>query len=131
MGIVSEEMQKINGMKGIVNKGETDIDTLIIVYVTCNSDEEGSRLADLLIREHLAACVNILPVKSTYSWEGKIEQQSEQLLIIKSIKSRFEALRKAVKNNHSYENPEIIAIDVSDATDDYINWVINACKDND
>jgi len=80
-----------------------------------------------LVEEHLAACVNIADVHSVYEWQGKIERQDESLLIIKSTKSRFDDLKKLILSNHSYENPEIITLDISFASENYAAWVREFC----
>ncbi len=78
----------------------------------------------------LAACVNIADVKSVFEWKGKIEKENERLLIIKSIRSNFDMIEKYVKANHSYECPEIIAMEVAAASQDYADWVRSECQPN-
>jgi periplasmic divalent cation tolerance protein len=107
---------------------DSKIDTLIVVYVTCGSSEEAMKLADLLVHEHIAACVNVADVHSVYEWQGKLERHDESLLIIKSIRSRFDDLKKLILSNHSYENPEIIALDISAAYEKYANWIMGICE---
>ncbi len=91
--------------------------------VTCGSVEEALEISNLLVRKRLAACVNILPVRSIYEWQGKVEDHSEQLLLIKSVRERFDGLRDAVRSLHSYDNPEIVSIDIADSSPDYADWV--------
>jgi periplasmic divalent cation tolerance protein len=97
------------------------------VYVTCRSDDEAQKLSDGLIGERLAACVNIADIKSVFEWKGKIEREDERLLIIKSVRSNFEIIEKYIKANHSYECPEIIAMEVEAASENYASWVRSAC----
>lgn len=102
-----------------------------MVYVTCGSDDEARRLSRGLVEKRLAACVNIAEVTSVYEWKGKIEDDSERLLIIKTIDSKFDELERYVKSNHSYECPEILALEVKTGSKEYIDWavsVINADK---
>jgi periplasmic divalent cation tolerance protein len=94
---------------------------------TCGSDEEANRIASLLVSAHLAACVNIIPVKSVFEWKGKVEDQPEWLLIIKSVRSNFDAIKENVTANHSYELPEIVAVDLTSASGEYANWIRNVC----
>ncbi|MEE9553040.1 MAG: divalent-cation tolerance protein CutA [candidate division Zixibacteria bacterium] len=101
---------------------------LIIIFVTCASDEEAKKLSDGLISRNLAACVNIAPVGSVFRWKGKIENQAERLMIIKSIKSNFDEIEKFVKASHSYDCPEIIAMKIEAASADYAAWVHNECQ---
>jgi periplasmic divalent cation tolerance protein len=85
----------------------------------------------MLVENHLAACVNIADVSSVYEWKGKIENDSEKLLIIKTIKTKFAELEQFVKESHSYECPEIIALEVKTGSREYFEWVqlaINADK---
>ena len=74
------------------------------------------------MENHLAACVNIADVNSVYEWKGEIESGSEKLLIIKTIESKFGELEQLVRKNHSYECPEIIALEVFAGSKDYIEW---------
>jgi len=102
-----------------------------VVYVTCGSDDEARKLSHGLVENRLAACVNIAEVSSVYEWKGKIENDNEKLLIIKTIESNFEKLENYVKDNHSYECPEIIALEVIAGSKEYIDWaksVLNSDK---
>lgn len=96
----------------------------IVVFVTCGSEEEGLKIANALVEEHLAACVNLIsPVRSIYRWEGKIRDEKEWLLIIKTQKDRFEELEKKVKSLHSYSVPEIISLPIGEGSRDYLDWI--------
>ncbi len=93
-----------------------------LVFVTA-SEEDGQKIARVLVEKKLAACVNITPIRSIYRWKGKIEEDKEQLLIIKTKHSRIEELKKVVKEIHSYEVPECIVISIEDGLIDYLNWI--------
>lgn len=96
----------------------------IVVFTTCGSEEEARKLATALIEKHIAACVNISPpVTSVYRWKGSVEQAQEWLLIIKSRRERFEELRVVLESAHSYELPEVLAIQVVDGSPNYLEWV--------
>jgi periplasmic divalent cation tolerance protein len=96
----------------------------IVVFTTCNSQEQGAQLARHLIEHRLAACVNILTgARSFYRWKDEIEQASEVVLIIKSRRDVFEKLREAITHLHSYEIPEVIALPVVDGSDAYLAWL--------
>jgi periplasmic divalent cation tolerance protein len=110
-------------MDGIDNR-----DRLIMIFVTCGSEEEAACLSQGLIGDHLAACVNIAAIHSVFEWQGKIENQAEWLLVIKSLNSRFSDIEQYVKNNHSYDLPEIIAIDIAESSAEYAGWVKSICK---
>jgi periplasmic divalent cation tolerance protein len=96
----------------------------IVVLITCGSEEEAAKIANSLVEERLAACVNIIsPVRSTYRWEGKIWDEREWMLIIKTQKRRFEELEKKVKSLHSYSVPEIIALPIVEGSASYLKWL--------
>ncbi len=96
----------------------------IVVFVTCGSGEEGLKIANALVEERLAACVNLIsPIRSIYRWEGKIWDEKEWLLIIKTQQERFEELEKKVKSLHSYSVPEIIGLPISDGSSSYLQWI--------
>ena len=96
----------------------------IVVFVTCGSEEEGLKIANALVEGHLAACVNLIsPIRSIYRWEGKIWDEKEWLLIIKTQKDRFEALEKKVKSLHSYSVPEIVSLPIVEGSSAYLDWI--------
>lgn len=82
----------------------------------------------MLVEKRLAACVNIADITSVYEWKGKIENDNERLLILKTIDSKFAELERFVKDNHSYECPEIIAMEVKAGSKDYVDWVNSVVK---
>ena len=96
----------------------------LVVLCTCPDEDTGRRIAEALVREHLAACVNRMPgVRSTYRWQGQVMDEPEVLLIIKTVKSRYDALEVRLKALHPYEVPEIIAIPVVAGSAQYLTWV--------
>lgn len=96
---------------------------LIIAFVTTNTEKEASSLAQRLVEERLAACVNIINnMRSIYEWDGEIHDDSEHLLIIKSVADKREKLKAFIEKHHSYEVPEFISISVDDALPDYLQW---------
>jgi periplasmic divalent cation tolerance protein len=102
-------------------------DDPIVVFMTAPNGEEATRLADLLIGAQLAACVQILPeMESVYRWQGKIERQSEILIIAKTTAAKFADLEREVRVLHSYETPEIIALPLVAASTPYLEWIINS-----
>ena len=104
-------------------------ETEIVVFMTAANGEEATRLADLLIGAHLAACVQILPeMESVYRWEGKIERQAETLLLAKTTRSKFEELEREVRALHSYETPEIIALPIVAGSTPYLEWLTESVK---
>ena len=96
----------------------------IIVLVTCGSEEEALKIANTLVEDHLAACVNLVsPIRSIYRWEGKVWDEKEWLLIIKTQKQRFGEVEKKVKSLHSYSVPEIISLPIIEGSSSYLNWI--------
>ena len=96
----------------------------IVVFVTCSSEEEALKIAHALVEECIAACVNLIsPVRSIYRWEGKIWDEKEWILIIKTQKERFEELERKVKSLHSYSVPEIIGLPVVEGSSSYLEWL--------
>jgi periplasmic divalent cation tolerance protein len=99
----------------------------IVVFMTAANGEEATRLADMLVGAHLAACVQILPeMESVYRWQGKIERQSEILLLAKTTRAKFAELELEVRALHSYDTPEIIAVPVVDGSTPYLDWLSKA-----
>ena len=95
-----------------------------IVLCTAGSEAQAAEIARVLVERRLAACVNVVPsICSTYRWQGKVVEEGESLLIIKTDAARFEALRVAVREIHSYETPELIALKVADGDPDYLAWL--------
>ncbi len=97
---------------------------LLVVYVTVGSGDEADRMAQTLVGEQLAACVNrVRSIQSVYRWQGKVEQNDEELLIIKTRRQLFPALEKRVKELHSYSVPEIIAVPIVEGSAEYLTWL--------
>jgi len=99
-----------------------------IIYITAGSKEEADKLSRGLVEEKLAFCVNTIPgIQSTYQWKGKIHVDDEILLIVKTRQDRYEALERWVKQNHSYDVPEIISLPIQKGLPEYLqaidDWV--------
>jgi periplasmic divalent cation tolerance protein len=96
----------------------------LIVFSTCADETEALRLANALVEARLAACVNVLPaIQSVYRWQGAIENAREILLVVKTTRQRFEAVRDLISAVHSYETPEIIAVPVAAGSEKYLAWL--------
>jgi periplasmic divalent cation tolerance protein len=101
----------------------------LVVFCTCANEEESLRLAQAIVAERLAACVNIVPsIRSIYRWEGKVETSEELLLVIKTVRERLPALESKISELHSYDTPEIIAIRVAGGSEKYLSWLREGCK---
>lgn len=93
-----------------------------VLFCTASVGESG-KIAKLLVEERLAACVNITNVKSCYRWQGEFCEDSEALLIVKTEKSMVDKIIKRIKEVHSYEVPEIIALPIVAGSEKYLEWV--------
>lgn len=102
----------------------------IIVLISCGSRAEARRIARALVEARLAACVNIVeaPVESIYRWNGKVERAREFLLIVKSSRKRFAALEAQVRQMHSYDVPEIVAVPIERGSRAYLAWLDESTK---
>lgn len=101
----------------------------IVVLITCSGKEEGERIADILLKERLAACANIISeVTSYFWWTGKIHKADESLLIVKTKKSVLRQMVRRVRQVHQYENPEIIALPVIGGSKEYMKWIEDETK---
>ncbi len=96
----------------------------LIVLVTAASNQEAASLSETLVTEHLAACVNMVSnVQSVYWWDGKLNQDSEVLLIIKTTDQQYEKLESRIKQLHSYATPEVIALRIERGSTAYLEWL--------
>jgi len=99
----------------------------LLVLITTPTMEEGERIAHILLNAKKAACVNIVPaVRSRFWWQGKIDSADEALLMVKTRAPLLEELIRLVKENHSYEVPEVIALPISAGNEDYLRWLAEA-----
>lgn len=95
-----------------------------VLFVTTPTKEVSMKIASALVEEKLAACVNILPdATSVYVWEGKVETDEEQLLVIKTTQAKYAALEARVKALHPYDVPEIIALPIEAGLPEYLSWL--------
>jgi periplasmic divalent cation tolerance protein len=95
----------------------------LVVLVTTSVDE-AARLAETLVTERLAACVNVVPaIESVYRWEGKVVRDQEALLVIKTTSSEYPRLEQRVKELHSYTTPEVIGIEITRGSESYLRWL--------
>lgn len=100
----------------------------VVVLVTVSSPAEGERISATVVEERLAACVNrVGPIRSVYRWEGRVCDEEEWLLVIKTRSASFTALAERVRALHSYDTPEIIALPVVAGSEAYLTWLGNAC----
>ncbi|HSI87567.1 MAG TPA: divalent-cation tolerance protein CutA [Pyrinomonadaceae bacterium] len=91
---------------------------------TVPSEDEAEKIAGILVAERLAACVQILPkMTSVYVWKGETQREAEHLLLIKTAEEKYAEVEHAISANHSYDVPEIVAIQASHVSDSYLAWI--------
>jgi periplasmic divalent cation tolerance protein len=96
----------------------------LLVLVTAPSQDDAGRIANALVEERLAACVNIVAaIDSVYRWEGRVTTDREALLIIKTTAARYKQIEQRVKQLHTYSTPEVIAIKIDRGSSDYLSWL--------
>jgi periplasmic divalent cation tolerance protein len=99
------------------------MDQIRVVMITVPT-EDAETMAQEIVKRRLAACVNVVPeVKSFFWWDDDVQIEEESLLIVKTTTTRFDELLAHVRETHSYELPEVIALPLSDAFGDYVDWV--------
>jgi uncharacterized protein involved in tolerance to divalent cations len=95
----------------------------VTVLTTASSDAEAEAIAEALLADALAACVQILPIRSRYIWNGAVQREPEQLLLIKTRADLFEVVRAKIRTMHSYDTPEIVALPIAAGDGDYLSWI--------
>ena len=101
----------------------------IVVLISAGSREEAARLAEMLVGARLAACVQIMPeMESVYRWKGKVHREAEIMLLAKTVRTNFAELEREVRALHSYETPEIIAMNVAAVSTPYLQWLTATVK---
>lgn len=98
---------------------------MYLIITTCKEKDE-KKIVDELLSSNLVACINSFKVKSKYIWKGKIEEDEEKLLFIKTTK--YEEVEKKIRELHSYEVPEIICIEIKKGNEDYLKWIEEVVK---
>jgi periplasmic divalent cation tolerance protein len=103
----------------------------IVIFVAVGNSSDAALLAKSLVEKRLVACVNLVPgVSSWYWWEGKVNQDQEVLLMMKTSRDKFAALEKEVLRLHSYAVPEIIAVQIVEGSKNYLNWIEESLKED-
>jgi periplasmic divalent cation tolerance protein len=103
------------------------VNECVVVLITAPDADTAARIARTLVEEKLAACGNVLPqVRSIYRWQGKVEDASEALLVLKTARGRFKEIVDRVRAIHPYEVPEVIALPVAAGYDVYLDWIIGS-----
>lgn len=99
----------------------------LVCFCTCPDPDVATRLARALVAARHAACVNVLPgLTSVYRWQGEVEQGAETLLVIKTTRGAYPALQAALRDQHPYELPELVAVPVVSGLPEYLTWLIDS-----
>jgi periplasmic divalent cation tolerance protein len=99
----------------------------ILVITTLPDAQSAARIAQQLVEARLAACVNVLaPCNSIYMWKGKPERAEEHPLLVKTLKTHYSAVERAIKASHPYELPEIIAVAIDKGLPGYLQWIVSS-----
>lgn len=99
--------------------------SVLVCHCACPDPDVARRIAEILVGERLAACVNVLPgMRSVYRWQGRVEQSDEVLLLIKTSHARLPALIERVRALHPYELPELVAVEAAGGTPAWLDWVV-------
>ena len=106
-----------------IAKGRFYMTDKLLVLTTTGSDTEARKIAGALVERRLAACVNIVKIRSVYRWEGKVETAEEFLLVIKTTRSQEQDVQSAIRELHSYELPECIVVSIEGGSKEYLNWI--------
>ncbi len=102
--------------------------TPVIAFSTCADAEKAQRIANALVEQHLAACVNIINnVKSTYRWQGKVSVDDETMLVIKTISQHLGRAQEVIRELSGYELPELVAVNISGGSAEYLKWLQAEC----
>ncbi|MCU7799809.1 MAG: divalent-cation tolerance protein CutA [gamma proteobacterium symbiont of Lucinoma myriamae] len=98
-----------------------------LVLCTCPDEDVAINIAENIVAQKLAACVNVLPaVYSVYHWQDNVESAKENMIVIKTTKEKYPALEQVITSLHPYEVPEIIAIDINSGLPEYLKWIDNS-----
>jgi periplasmic divalent cation tolerance protein len=104
----------------------------LLVYVTVADREQAELIAGTLVEKHLAACCNIIPgISSIYYWQGRVNTDSELLLLIKTTSEKYELLEREILALHSYDVPEVIAVKIDAGSEKYIKWIQQTVEESD
>ncbi len=97
--------------------------TCVEIQITCGSGEEAERIAEALVERRLAACVQQVPIRSTYRWRGVVERDDEFLLLVKTSERRVDDVTTAVLELHSYDLPAVTAVPLAGGSPAYLDWI--------
>jgi periplasmic divalent cation tolerance protein len=94
-----------------------------VVLTTTDSDEHAERIVDAVLQAKLAACLQLMPIKSCYVWDGKIARDNEVLMLIKAKSADYDDLAACIRGAHTYDLPEIVRLDIAVGEKPYLDWI--------
>lgn len=100
----------------------------VIVQVTCGSGEEAERLARLAVEQRLAASGQVGPLRTWYRWKGAVCEADEHVVSLFTRRDHFDALAQLVREHHTYELPQVVAIPLCEGTPDFLRWIDQSCR---
>ena len=104
----------------------------LVVHCSCPDAETATRIADALVGERLAACVQVIPsALSVYRWQGEVHEDQEVLLVVKTTRARLDALTERIRALHPYELPEVVAVDIAGGLPAYLAWIAEETRTGD
>jgi periplasmic divalent cation tolerance protein len=103
----------------------------VVVITTTGTEEEARIITDVLLNERLAACVQRIPIFSSYHWQGEHHDETELMLLIKTRASLYQRVEASIRANHSYEVPEIIQVPITEGLPEYLQWIARETKTSD
>ena len=111
------------------NNNNDEMPLYQLVLCACPDEDTAINIAENIVAQKLAACVNVLPsVYSVYHWQNNVESAKENMIIIKTTAQKYDSLEKVIKSLHPYEVPEIIAVDITSGLPEYLKWIDSSIK---
>jgi periplasmic divalent cation tolerance protein len=108
---------------------DNSVNNSALIYTVFPHAEQAKKVARILVQEKLIACANILPAHiAIYEWQGKLAEESEVVMLLKTSKANYQALEERIKELHEYDVPCIIQLDISAANADFLAWIANSVK---
>ena len=99
-----------------------------VVLTTTDNEAHAERIVDAVLKAKLAACLQLMPIKSCYVWEGKISRDTEVLMLIKAKSADYDALAACVRAAHTYDVPEIVRLDIAAGEKSYLDWIASVTR---
>lgn len=99
-----------------------------IILTTFSEEKNGRRIIDTLIEKRLAACIQVIPIQSFYRWQGEVNRDNEQLMLIKTKQSLYVEVEKFILTQHAYEIPEVVLLPIEHGFAGYLEWISDVCR---